>query len=367
MPLPSGEQPQEGLDGRADEDRPSTDSPDDDEDDAADDAAGDVADDTDAEEAPAMTDRPGSRATVLPSARPVECPSPTQTVSSARALERALAAAGPGDVIELADGVFLGKFVATVSGTAEQPIWLCGGRGAVLDGGGIRKGYALHLSAAQHWRVVGFTVRNSQKGVVADATTGTVLQDLLVEEIGDEAIHLRSGSTGSAVLRNTIRRTGLRRDKFGEGVYVGSATSNWSKYSGGGPDRSDYNLVALNDISETAAESVDIKEGTTGGAVVDNTFDGTGMTGGDSWVDVKGNDWLIGRNTGRNTPKDGMQTHRILDGWGTRNVFTANVLDVPGPGLGIYIHDPRDTANRVLCDNRDSAGRPITSTIDCTD
>ena len=35
------------------------------------------------------------------------------------------------------------------------------------------------------------------------------------------AIHLRSRSTDNAVLDNHVSNTGLRRDKFGEGIYVG--------------------------------------------------------------------------------------------------------------------------------------------------
>ncbi|PPK91975.1 hypothetical protein CLV92_11814 [Kineococcus xinjiangensis] len=330
--------------------------------DEVDDSSGDGGE----QEVPVVAGSQVPRATEVPDASPVRCPSATTTVSSAEELQEALDAARPGDVIELADGTYTGRFVAQVSGTADQPIWLCGGRQAVLQTGSTRKGYALHLAPAQHWRVVGLTIRNSQKGVVTDGTSGTVLQDLLVEDIGDEAIHLRSHSTGNAVLRNTIRRTGLRKEKFGEGVYIGSAEKNWPKYGDGGPDRSDFNLVALNTISRTSSESVDIKEGTTGGALLDNTFDGTGMTAADSWVDVKGNDWLIRGNTGRNTPKDGMQTHRILDGWGTGNVFTENVVEASGDGVGIYIHKPRDTANEVRCDNRDSSGGEATSGVDCS-
>jgi len=319
---------------------------------------------------PAVLDGPVARADALPADERVTCPrsgADVVDVSTAEQLTAALGNARSGRVIRLADGVYRGAFVARASGTQDEPIWLCGGRGAVLDGGGPKKGYALHLVPAQHWRIVGFTVRNAQKGVMADGTSGTVIQDLLVEDIGDEAIHLRSGSTGNAVVGNTIRRTGLRRDKFGEGVYIGSAKSNWSKYSGGRPDRSDYNLVAENDIAETSSESVDIKEGTTGGAVLRNRFDGSTMTAADSWVDVKGNEWLVADNTGTGTPKDGMQTHRILDGWGARNTFTRNTIDVDGPGLGIYIHDPRDTANVVRCDNRTSTGAAVTSSIPCTD
>ncbi|NAZ74483.1 hypothetical protein GTQ99_03470 [Kineococcus sp. T13] len=302
----------------------------------------------------------------LPVPELVTCPAPTARVTSAAELSEALQDARPGDVVHLADGTYEGNFAATASGTADDPVWLCGGRGAVLDAGGPKEGYGFHLDGASHWRLVGFTVRNAQKGVVADGSTGSVLQDLLVERIGDEAIHLRSHSTRNSVLRNTVRDTGLRREKFGEGVYVGSAQSNWEKYGAGGPDRSDGNVVAWNDIARTTSESVDVKEGTTGGLLLENVFDGTGMVESDSWVDVKGNGWTVRGNTGRNTPDQGFQTHRILDGWGAGNTFDDNVLDVPDGAVAIYVHDPDVTGNVITCSNRDSGGHPVTSTVPCS-
>lgn len=310
--------------------------------------------------APQTTNDGGS----VTSAPTASCPTPTKTVGSAEELQTALDSALPGDTIQLRDGTYTGAFVATVSGTDARPIHLCGGAGAVLDGDGIKKGYVLHLDGVQWWRVVGFTVRNGQKGVVADGVGNSVIQYLTVEEIGDEAIHLRSASSHNAVLNNTIRKTGLRRDKFGEGIYVGSATSNWAKYSDGRPDKSDYNLVQGNTISETGSEAIDIKEGTTGGQVIGNTMDGTGMTGADSLVDVKGNDWLISGNVALHG-EEGMQTHRILEGWGMRNTFTQNTVDVDGDGNHFYIHDPDDTENVVACDNRTGSGAPIKSNVDC--
>lgn len=302
----------------------------------------------------------------LPSTQAVRCPTATISVSGAAELTAALASAAPGDVIELADGTYDGNFVASVSGTADSPIWLCGSRDAVLDAGGPKEGYGFHLDNASYWRLVGFTVTNAQKGVMADGSSGSVIQDLLVTDIGDEGIHLRSASSANAVLDNTISNTGRRKPKFGEGVYVGSAESNWAEHSGGGPDRSDRNVIARNSISGTTSEAVDIKEGTTGGLLADNTFDGTALSGADSWVDVKGNAWIVRGNTGENTPGDGFQTHRILDGWGSGNVFEENVLDVPAPGVGIYVHKPEETGNSVSCTNRTPQGIPVTSTVTCT-
>jgi hypothetical protein len=298
-----------------------------------------------------------------PDSGPVKCPGATVTVSSADDLTAALADAKPGDSIALADGTYSGKFVTTKSGTASAPIFLCGGSGAILDGGGIKAGYGLYLNGASWWRLVGFTVQNAQKGVVADKSQHSVIQGLTVHDIGDEGIHLRSFSSDNLVVGNTVRDTGKRREKFGEGIYIGSATSNWEKYSQGGPDRSDRNVIRGNSISATTAESVDIKEGTSSGVLVGNVFDGSALTeeGGDSWVDVKGNSWLIQGNRGVHSPMDGFQTHDVEKGWGTGNVFTGNTATGVA-GLGIALKPV--LGNKVRCDNKVSGGQGL-SNVDC--
>jgi nitrous oxidase accessory protein NosD len=313
--------------------------------------------------APPLTDAAPAGRGKLPDSAPVTCPAPTVRVDDPDGLTEALDNATPGTTISLADGTYGGAFVATASGTAEQPIFLCGGAGAVLDGGNIKGDYGFHLDHASYWRLVGFTITGSQKGVVADGTTGSVIQNLTVHDIGDEAIHLRASSTDNVVLGNTIGRTGLRRDKFGEGVYVGSAVSNWCMINDCQPDRSDRNVVEGNKISQTTAESVDIKEGTTGGVVKGNTFDGGGLSGADSWVDVKGNNWLVKGNTGTNSPLDGFQTHQILKGWGDHNLFTDNTAAVNGPGLGFALRPP--LSNVVACDNQVTGAAEGLSNITC--
>jgi hypothetical protein len=75
-----------------------------------------------------------------------------------------------------------------------------------------------------------------------------------------------------------VRETGRRKPKFGEGIYVGTARSNWCHISACRPDRSDRNVVEGNDIAGTTAESVDVKEGTSDGVVRGNRFDGSSMT-----------------------------------------------------------------------------------------
>jgi hypothetical protein len=71
-----------------------------------------------------------------------------------------------------------------------------------------------------------------------------------------------------------------------------------------------------------------------------NTFDGSGLTGAnydDSWVDVKGNNYVIENNTGRNTTNNGFETHTQQSGWGCGTVFRDNHSDLTGAtGSGRY-------------------------------
>ena len=228
-------------------------------------------------------------------------------------------------------------------------------------------GYVLHLDGAQYWRVVGFTVRNGQKGVMLDGSSNSILQRLTVEDIGDEGIHLRAGSSDNQVLDNTVRRTGLRKQQYGEGIYVGTAEEQLGRVLGAGqPDPSDRNVISGNTISETGAESVDVKEGTTGGKLIGNVMDGSGMTGADSARRRQGQRMADQGQHRRNGPGDGIQTHRILDGWGERNRFTGQQRRRrSASGYHVYVNDPDDTGNDVSCDNIAAAGGPIRSNVTC--
>ncbi|MGC0376106.1 right-handed parallel beta-helix repeat-containing protein [Streptomyces sp. SAI-229] len=317
-------------------------------------------------EDPAATPRATATGSAGVSADAVTCPAATVEVTDAASLEDALDEAAPGDVIHLADGSYEDRFTAKTAGTADRPIWVCGGPGAVIDAGDIKGGYAFHLDGADHWRLVGFTVRNGQKGVMADQVEHAVIQGLTVERIGDEAIHLRDFSSDNVVRDNTIRDTGLRKPKFGEGVYIGTAESNWCTVTRCKPDNSDRNVVSGNHISAVTAEAVDIKEGTTGGVLTRNTFDGSALSGShnDSWVDVKGNGWTVSFNTGRHSTEDGFQTHEILDGWGKDNTFRGNTAHVDGSGYGFHF-TPDDNGNKLTCDNKATGATKGLANTDC--
>ncbi|MFB9681235.1 right-handed parallel beta-helix repeat-containing protein [Streptosporangium vulgare] len=290
-------------------------------------------------------------------------------------LAAALAGAQPGDVISVEDGTYDGNWAASTPGTAEAPIWLCGGLGAQLTNDGHQGSYALHLDGASYWHLYGFTATWAQKGVVVDDSHHVTIEGLTVYDLGDEGIHLRSNTTDSTVIGNEIFSTGHRRDKFGEGVYIGSAQANWSALTGGQPDRSDRNTVIGNVIHSTTAEPIDVKEGTTNGLVADNQLDAASLTedGGDSCADIKGNDWLISGNTCTGSTYDGYQTHRNkltklgLGDWGFRAEFTGNTATLaPGAtGLGFRIHDAAYVSAIVRCNNTVVGGTGFAN-VPCT-
>lgn len=270
----------------------------------------------------------------------------TVNVSNATALKAALADARPGDDIILADGVYKGRFVIEPGkdGTAAQPIRLSGSRNAILDGESINTGYVLYLQSSC-WTVKGISITNGLKGIMADGITNTIVDSVKVYSIGEEAIHLRKFSSHNTIQNTEITNAGLKTPDYGEGIYIGSAKSNWATYSGGNPDLCDSNLVINNRIGPgITAECIDIKEGTTGGIVRGNYFDATGITGAnsaDSWMDVKGNYYLIENNTGFNPAgsllTDGYQVNVAYSGWGSYNTFKNNVCNVNAPGYGFNI------------------------------
>jgi hypothetical protein len=309
---------------------------------------------------PAVTASPSSTLTG-------QCTQSGQIVSTASDLSQALASATPGTTIRLTQGTYSGNFVATTSGTSTAPITLCGPQDAVIDGGSISSGYAFYLNGASWWNLIGFTVEGGQKGVVTDHADHVTIAGLYVHDIGDEGIHLRSFSSDDTVKDVVIRRTGLHETFYGEGIYVGSAHSNWCRYTNCNPDASNDDVLQGNDISETTAENIDIKEGTTGGTISGNQLSGVGMvaSAATAWVNVKGNQWTVSGNVGMQSLKDGFQVHQVYPGWGVNNSFQNNVATVDGPGYGFYVQNRR-LGTTVACNNVASGAGSGLSNIACT-
>ncbi len=279
----------------------------------------------------------------------------TVRVASAAELRQALADAQPGDRIQLADGEYEGSFEATSNGTAAQPIVLTGSRAAVLTNPG---GYGFHLKA-NHWRLEGFTVTGAVQGIVLEEANHNVLDRLVVRGIEEEGIRLRRNSADNIVQNSVVRDTGLGgRTGYGEGIYLGSAVSDWDRYTAGQPDRSNRNRILGNTIGPNVrGEAIDVREGTTGGEIRGNVLDGSRATderSDDSCLDVKGNNYLVVGNTCRKPVRDAFQTHIQLTGWGCENVFRDNRLDTGAGGLGVRVvldEEGENCGNVVYADN----------------
>lgn len=267
-------------------------------------------------------------------------------VANSTELADALKLAKPGDSIIMKDGIYKGKFVIpeTANGSANNPITLIGNKQAIIDGGTTETGYALHLKAS-YWHLTGFTVTNALKGIIADNANHTIMDAIEVTKVGEEGIHLRKASSNNVIKNCKITYTGLKTPDYGEGIYIGSAYSNWPKYTNNQPDKCDENQILNNTIGPfVAAECIDIKEGTSKGIIRGNTFYSKGITGAnsaDSWIDVKGNSYLIENNTGINEQpsvlKDGYQINCAYAGWGCYNEFKNNVCNVNAGGFGFNV------------------------------
>ncbi|AQU65238.1 right-handed parallel beta-helix repeat-containing protein [Streptomyces niveus] len=280
-------------------------------------------------------------------------------VKTAAELKAALTAARPGDTIQLADGNYTGNFKALVAGTANSRITLAGSEKAVLNAGG---GYVLHLNGASYWTVKGITLTGAQKGIMADAADGVVIDSVVVHDLDMEGVHFRKSSRDGVIRNSRIYDTGNDGRGMGEGVYVGSA--------GGTSDKSDNTQIIGNTIGpDVGGEAIDIKEGTTGAKIIGNTFDGRGLTGAnfdDSWVDVKGNNTLVENNTGKNTTNNGFETHTQQSGWGCGTVFRGNRSDLTGAtgDKQLAINVTADTAScrtTVHSNNTVTGGRGLTN------
>ncbi|WP_199041829.1 cellulose binding domain-containing protein [Glycomyces salinus] len=303
----------------------------------------------------------------------------TIDVATGAELEAALADAQPGQTIRLASGEYHGAFLAQRGGTAAEPITLTGPRDAVLinDGasgsgspctgpeGDFDPGYGLWLAGAPYWNLTGFTIADSKKGLVIDDSKHVTVDGIFVHHIDQEAVHFRQSSADGVIRNSRIEETGLVDPGFGEGVYLGSAQSNFDCHGNeGGIDRSDRIQVLDNYIGPfVRGESIDIKEGTEGGLIRGNTFDGQGISGehyADSWIDVKGSDYRFEDNTGTfdepGTIVRGYAVLNLLDGYGCGNEFRRNDSDLGGVGEhAIWIHhkngECQDDPNVVYSSN----------------
>ncbi|PJJ71859.1 parallel beta helix pectate lyase-like protein [Diaminobutyricimonas aerilata] len=289
-------------------------------------------------------------------ARAANCPAATVVVRTSAEFKAALAAAGPGTSIHMAPGTYRlkGGFKVYASGSATDPIWICGSAQSVITTGSLTADHGIMVNGVHDVVLTGFAIDTAHKGVTIISSSRVVVSDLTVQNIGYEAIHLRNQTTDAEVSYNTVRNTGLVEPRFGEGVYVGTSDENWCSVNNCQPDRTDRVRVMNNTFSGIGTEPIEAKAGTSDGIVAGNVFTDARADGvEDAWVLVKGNGWYVADNRGSESPANGYAVNASVVGWGESNVFARNTaIDVAG--YGTWLHQPAgrgDLGNRVACTN----------------
>ncbi len=286
-------------------------------------------------------------------------------VSSGSALSSALSNARAGDVIVLANGKYSGRFRIQADGSSSKPITVCGSSSAVLDGGSTSSGYGLHLDGASYVIVKGVTITRSQKGVILDNATRNELREVTVSEMGHEGIHVRKNSTYNVIRSSRISRVGKLVKHYGEGIYFGSAESNWCTYTGCKPDASNYNQALDNVIEDVTAEGIEAKEGTKGGVIRGNTIrrTGDGASSASGAVGLRASNYMIENNNVSDVPLSGFIIYSGRDG--DNNTFRGNRVDAQSSGYGFLISRSQ-VGNVVSCSNVVTNARQGFSNVKCS-
>ncbi|MDF2699034.1 MAG: hypothetical protein K0Q49_590 [Haloplasmataceae bacterium] len=267
----------------------------------------------------------------------------TVFVNNSAELTNALKKALPGHQIVLKSGeTFVGNksisgdsrayFYGFENGTEAFPIILESedpNNPAILKGLDVTNGYTLYITG-DYWKIKNVKVEHGQKGIMLDNSNNTLIYGCEVYNIGHEAIHLRDGSSNNIIDHNNIHDTGLFYAGYGEGIYVGSDKGKWNDFDRNAND----NIIKNNTLGpNVAAEHIDIKEGTLGTIIENNTFNGTGISGvhyADSFIDAKGNKAIIRNNVFHQNDNslivDAIQVSTQISGWGFQNEVNDNTI-----------------------------------------
>lgn len=193
--------------------------------------------------------------------------------SAAAALRRSARAvdlARPGDVVCFASGTYRGVEIQDVHATAEAPLVLRRMPDAtepvVLTGGAPLRGVGVSIRDSTHVQLLDLRIEDTLIGVDVVGSSFVRLDGLSIEHLGQGAIHLGRARGGEParflgppshhcdVVDNSIRDTGNRVARYGEGVYVGTGAEE-------GDGTHDV-FVAYNRFEDVRAEAIELKPGT---------------------------------------------------------------------------------------------------------
>jgi hypothetical protein len=192
----------------------------------------------------------------------------TYTVATSTDFNNALNQVLPGDVI-VVSGPLTGNFKILRSGTASAPISIRGDGTAQLNSS---SGYGFEIRSANYINLDNLIIRGGLKGLVIDNSNHGVVHRVHVMDTQQEAFKVRNQSQYWEFTYCSVRRAGTSGD-FGEGFYVGQASSNWLN---GVPDRSGFVTFFNCYTTDTVNDGWDFKEGSHDIKVVNCTADYSG-------------------------------------------------------------------------------------------
>lgn len=232
--------------------------------------------------------------------------------SAVRSVGRAVQRLAPGGTIALLPGTHPPIEIVGVNGTAELPIRIRGGAGAIVEDIDYRTGAGIQITESSHIEISGLTVRRALWGIYVSSSSDITLQGNDVADIGQEAIRVADGSRSVVIEDNRVADTGRRTDidlPNGEGIYIGTGSPF-------GVDMVQDVLIKNNVIERTTDEAIDVKSPTTGIHIVGNQIsDIATNTSGAVVVHLLGDtdadpDIRIEQNVIRNVTR----TSRFMDG-----------------------------------------------------
>ncbi|MBF7073742.1 hypothetical protein ISG33_10070 [Glaciecola sp. MH2013] len=148
-----------------------------------------------------------------------------------------------------------------------------------LKGKGLNNNYVFYGQEVNGITIRNIKFTNSRKGVIIDRSNNIRFDNNDIFDIGEEAFHLRDGSDNAVISNNRIYNTGLIRANRGEAIYICNDRKKWNIFYQPSPVESDYRQncdfahIFGNTVGPNVGNNgVDVKEGTVGVYVENNTF-----------------------------------------------------------------------------------------------
>ena len=181
-------------------------------------------------------------------------------------VDAALDILAPGGTIVLGPGVHPPIHLDGVAGDPTRPLRIVGAEGAVVRGESHSADAALLITGSTHLEIRDVRAEHALWGIMVESSQNIEIVQNVIQDIGQEAIRVRDGSSHIQIIENTISNTGRRTDiasPNGEGIYIGTGTPS-------GVDVVTEIDILRNNIFGVADEAIDIKLAVSDVRIADN-------------------------------------------------------------------------------------------------